>query len=113
MTQITALNRYGYYAVEAPQLDDVLVQIENGARPDILIIDLRLMAAAARSLIEILRREEELTDLCIIAVDATADDAERLHGLPSGWINACLNRPTGIDDLIDTVRAFEPYALHA
>ncbi|MFN8529530.1 MAG: hypothetical protein U0670_13035 [Anaerolineae bacterium] len=110
MTQITALNRYGYYAVEAPQLDDVLVQLENGARPDILVIDLRLMAAAARSLIEILRRDDSLTQMSIITVDATAEDSERMRELPPGWINACLKRPTGIEELIDTVRA---HAVHA
>ncbi len=99
MTHITALQGFGCDAVEAPTFDEALDRILAGEIPHILLIDLRLSAAGARALIEILRRDYELEDMWIVAVDAVPDDQHRLAGMPDGWLNAVLPRPTRIEDL--------------
>ena len=105
MTHITALQGFGCKAFEAASFDEALERILSGEVPHILLIDLRLSATAARGLIELLRRDYELRDVMIVAVDAVPDDYQRLETLPDGWLNAILPRPTHLEALFDLVNA--------
>lgn len=105
MTLAAALQGFGCDANEAATFDEALERILAGEIPHILLIDLRLSAAAARALIEILRRDYALTDMLIIAVDAVPDDQHRLSGLPEGWLNAMLFRPTQMQDLYTVINS--------
>ncbi|HEY8490805.1 MAG TPA: response regulator [Dehalococcoidia bacterium] len=98
------LTQEGYQTLAWRENQDALTLIRR-ERPDLLIMDLRLVEPESGwVLLEKLRRDPETLELPVIVCSGDADALRRNAGVLQALRCAVLEKPFDLDDLLETVR---------
>jgi len=96
------LRREGYTVVTADSGLTALAALAR-RRPDLLLLDVMLLALDGFQLCRVIRDHPDYTDLPIVILSGRESDADREAGLRAG-VSAYLTKPFRPEQLLETVR---------
>lgn len=96
------LRREGYAVVTADSGLKALAALAR-QRPDLLLLDVMLVALDGFQLCRVIREHPDYGDLPIVILSGRESDADREAGLQAG-VSAYLTKPFRPEQLLDTVR---------
>jgi len=99
----SVLNDEGYQVAEAANGLEGLVFLRNGARPDLILLDLMMPVMDGRSFSCAVGKEPALASIPIVVITATGDCRQIQASLP---VFDCLHKPLDLNRLLDVVERF-------
>ena len=91
------LKRFGYDSHHAED-GEAAVAFCEGQRPDVVLMDLNLPGLSGHEALGLLRAGESTRDIPVIAVTASAMDAERSRALAAGFFRY-ITKPIDVEQL--------------
>jgi len=92
----------GYSTVAASDEASV-VSITRERRPDLILMDIQLPAISGLEATQQIKREEEISDIPVIAITAHALPGDE-HRIRAGGCSDYVAKPVVIGDLVNTVK---------
>jgi DNA-binding response OmpR family regulator len=96
------------YTVEGAPDGPAALRIIEGARPDLILLDIHLPGVDGRAVARSLR--EGQSGIPVVAMSALPDDETELSG---GLVDSYLRKPFDLDELLTTVERFCPMVAFA
>lgn len=95
----------GYRVISAQDGVDALAQLEHGARPSLVLLDLMLPHIDGMEVVRAIKSDPSLAPIPVVVV--SGDGTARQKAVEGG-ADACLLKPVELDELVRTVRGFVP-----
>jgi len=98
------LESHGYKTMRAAD-SDLALKLAHEAQPDLIILDIRLPFTSGFDVIKLIRADEDLKHIPVVAVTALADDMDESDYRSKGF-DGFLAKPIAIPNFLKTVAGF-------
>ena len=100
---VEVLEERGYHAVSVANGAQALAALRNGARPELILLDLMMPVMDGATFRRQQRAEPDLAGIPVVLISAFQDVDENARRL---GVTAALRKPISFRDLLDTVKRF-------
>ncbi len=98
------LQRNGYDTVQSADGCDFLRMVRD-KKPDLILMDIRLRDVSGLDLTRMLKKDENLKTIPVVAVTALAQKHDKIKIQESGC-DGYISKPVSIQELLDTIAEF-------